>query len=149
MFAKASKFNQDLGFVPVRQVGRPGSVALHDSDWPAHWLSTHTGWCLDKPEDAGFDTAFEGTACEGMEKAYATGGCGVYKDPCSETMLAARDADAIVTVRDADAVTVTVTALVAVCVLAGVALGGLATLLAPKAKEPIEQEPLLAAAAKI
>mmetsp|Transcript_25516 Transcript_25516/g.76908 ORF Transcript_25516/g.76908 Transcript_25516/m.76908 type:complete len:123 (+) Transcript_25516:1393-1761(+) len=119
MFAKASKFNQDLG------------------------------WCLDKPEDAGFDTAFEGTACEGMEKAYATWGCGVYKDPCSETMLAARDADAIVTVRDADAVTVTVTALVAVCVLAGVALGGLATLLAPKAKEPIEQEPLLAAAAKI
>mmetsp|Transcript_29841 Transcript_29841/g.89302 ORF Transcript_29841/g.89302 Transcript_29841/m.89302 type:complete len:667 (-) Transcript_29841:123-2123(-) len=43
-----------------------------------------------------------------------------------------------------DSVAVRVPTLVAVCVLAGVALGGVAALLAPKAKEPTEQEPLLA-----
>ena len=58
------------------------------------------------------------------------------------SQLAARLADA------ADSVAVRAPTLVAVCVLAGVALGGLlATVLAPKAKEPTEQEPLLAAKA--
>ena len=59
------------------------------------------------------------------------------------SQLAARLADA------ADSVAVRAPTLVAVCVLAGVALGGLLTVLAPKAKEPTEHELLLASATAV
>jgi len=73
----------------------------------------------------------------------ACGTCKKSKKSKKKSSLAASLADG----GAEDSVAVRVPTLVAVCVLAGVALGGLATLLAPKLEKPAEVEPLLAAKA--